>query len=355
MVTPISPALISAFDSQAGFCERLGSPFNAALASTAAGAMRQGDDLEGLLRPWAGLTLQEIGEAAVTLRLLGACHDLALSGEAPELAAAYPAPERGGDPKAAWSIARTEMAARRDRFEAFLGHEPQTNEVRRSAVLLPGFLAIAQATGLPLRCFELGASAGLNLNWDGFRYRLGDFAWGPEDSDVQLAAEWRGPPPPLGAPIRVLERSACDRRPVDLTDPAQRRRLLAFIWPDQFERLAAARAAIDLALSRGVQVEAADAAEWPAGRAEAAAGAATVLYHSIFWQYLPEASRARLATLIETLGRAATPEAPFAWLRMEPPPGDLAQIELRLTLWPGGEDRRLARVHPHGAWLEWDG
>ena len=32
-----------------------------------------------------------------------------------------------------------------------MAHEPQTNEVRRSACLLPGFLTIAAETGLPLR------------------------------------------------------------------------------------------------------------------------------------------------------------------------------------------------------------
>ena len=223
MDSSISAALISAFEAQAGFCEQLGSPFNAALAGAAAEAMQRGDELEGLLAPWAGLTVQQIGEAAVALRLLGACHDLALSGEAPELVAAYPAPDRAGEPRAAWRIARAAMGVRRELFAAFLGHEPQTNEVRRSAVLLPGFLAIADSTRLPLRGFELGASAGLNLNWDAFGYRLGDHAWGPDDAAVRLSAEWRGQPPPLDAPIEVLERSACDRRPVDLTDPAQRR------------------------------------------------------------------------------------------------------------------------------------
>ena len=33
---------------------------------------------------------------------------------------------------------------------------------------------------------------------------------------------------------------------------------------------------------------------------------------------------------------------------MEPPPDNLALMELRLTLWPGGEDRRLATRAP--AW-----
>ena len=40
-----------------------------------------------------------------------------------------------------------------------------------------------------------------------------------------------------------------------------------------------------------------------------------------------------------------------AWLRMEPAPDNIARMELRLTLWPGGEERVLAAVHPHGAWV----
>ncbi len=37
----------------------------------------------------------------------------------------------------------------------------QTNEVQRSAVLVPGFLRVAARTGLPLRIREIGSSAGL--------------------------------------------------------------------------------------------------------------------------------------------------------------------------------------------------
>jgi hypothetical protein len=28
-------------------------------------------------------------------------------------------------------------------------------------------------------------------------------------------------------------------------------------------------------------------------------------------------------------------------------------VEVRLRLWPGGEDRLLARAHHHGAWVDW--
>ena len=58
---------------------------------------------------------------------------------------------------------------------------------------------------------------------------------------------------------------------------------------------------------------------------------------------------------MEIHGATATPDAPLAWLRMEPAPGRLVPIELRLTLWPGGEERRLATVQAHGAWVNWDG
>ncbi len=47
-----------------------------------------------------------------------------------------------------------------------------TNEVGRSAVLHPGFRAVAAEAGAPLNLIEIGPSAGLNLIWDryGVRY-----------------------------------------------------------------------------------------------------------------------------------------------------------------------------------------
>jgi hypothetical protein len=56
---------------------------------------------------------------------------------------------------------------------------------------------------------------------------------------------------------------------------------------------------------------------------------------------------------VANLGAQATLEAPFAWVRMEPLLDNLAVTELRLTLWPGGEDRLLAQVSPHAHWVRW--
>jgi hypothetical protein len=83
-------------------------------------------------------------------------------------------------------------------------------------------------------------------------------------------------------------------------------------------------------------------------------GQALVLMHSVMWQYLPSAEQGAIQALMEVAGAASTPETPLAWLRFEPPKPDV-HMELRCRIWPGGEDRLLARCHPHGAWVEWLG
>ena len=114
------------------------------------------------------------------------------------------------------------------------------------------------------------------------------------------------------------------------------------------------RDALEIAAGFPIDVDRADAREWlPAQLAETQRGTATVVMHSVFWQYMPPESQAALAQVIDGHGAQAGPEAPFAWLRMEPAPDNMAVMELRLTLWPGGQEQLLAEVHPHGAWVKW--
>ena len=287
---------------------------------------------------------------ALPLRLAGALHALVLSGADPVLAACYP-------PGDARSLGSALVAAltRHDAFvRSFLPSPPQTNEVGRSAVLLGGFLQVASDTGLPLRLLEIGASAGLNLLWDRYGYRVGDGTWGDPEGPVQLAPRWSGPLPPLATPVAVAERAGCDVAPIDLARSKARLRLRGYVWADQPERLARIDGAIALARTAGVVVERADAARWVADRLRLPApGRATVLYHSIMWQYMPAASQAALRATIEQAGAAATAEAPLAWLRFEPSGSGMGP-ELRLTSWPGARDRRLATAHPHGAAVRWE-
>lgn len=344
------PDIAKALTLQAGVCRTMGSPLNGELLEQAAADYLAGGPVKALLTPWERLELRALFDAAVALRLIGSWHELALSGDDPATAAAYATL----DGKAIWAAVRAAMGRHRERLARFMAHEPQTNEVRRSIALVGGFLEIAKATGLPLRCFEIAASAGLNLSWDRYRYRMGEVEWGDPASTVSMDTAWTGEAPPLDAKVEVIERAACDRRPTDLTDPHQRRRLISYIWADQTERLARIRAAIEVALSNATQVETADAVDWVRARVAPRPGAATVLYHSVFWQYMAPESQAELAAVIAQIGATATRDAPFAWLRMEPP-GSTTRMDIRLTLWPCGEEKLVAHAGAHGADVQWFG
>jgi hypothetical protein len=337
---------------QAGICANIGSPFYGGLLERIAGDLEAGGPACGLYVRWSDTDLRSLYNDGVPIRVANTFNHLAMGEEAPALATVWPRPGREIDADAAWQAAKAAIEPHFDVLSRFLDHEPQTNEVRRAGGLLGGFLTVAAETGLPLRSFEIGASAGLNQHWDRFRYEMGPVTWGDPAASVVVDAEWSGGAPRL-APVPVVEKGACDRRPTDLTDPAQRRRLLACIWPDMFQRLERSRRAIDLALDLGVRVDEADALDWTRAKVRPQAGTATVLFHSIFWQYLPAATQAALAEAIEAIGAMATREAPFAWLRYEPPPTNMATVEIWLKQWPGAEDRRLAETHPHGASVTW--
>jgi hypothetical protein len=342
--------LLRAVKAQAAVCASFGSLFYAGLMTAMAADFD--DAARALFAPWDGLSFEALLEAAVVLRFLGALHDLALTGDDPFVAATFPP---ASDAAAAWAAVRAAIATQRRRIEAFMTNEPQTNEVRRSACLLPGFLTIATATGLPLSCLELGASAGLNQLWHRYGYDYGTAGvWGDPAAPLQLAADWTGAPPPLDARLSVVASRACDHKPIRIAAPAERQRLVAYIWPDQPERIARFNAAADMAIAAGTLVERADAVDWVRAHAAPRAGVATVVFHSVFWSYLSAAAQVAITATLEDYGAAASRAAPLAWLRMEAVPGRPAPIELRLTLWPGGEDRRLATVQAHGAAIAWE-
>jgi hypothetical protein len=339
-----------AFVEQAETCAGMGSPFTARLCRLVAARLEPGGVVADRILGWSG---DPRGRAdALPLRLAGALHGLVLDGTDPGLVAVYPPNDATDD--ALWAAVAGAFATHAAAILARLEGPPQTNEPMRSAALCPGFLTVAALTGLPLVTSELGASAGLNLIWDRFAYRFGAAGWGDTGSPVVIAPDWHGPVPPL-PPARVVARAACDRAPQDLRRPEARQRLVSFVWADQSARLARTAAAIDLALTEDVVVEAADAPEWLEARlAEAHAHAAHVVYHSIFWQYLPAAAQERCRTALEAAGARANAAAPLAWLRLEAD-GGAPGAALSLTLWPGGETRLLGRADYHGAWVRWTG
>ena len=347
-------AVRAALAQQARFCAGLGAPFTGALCRVLADAVPPASLTGQRLAAWPGEPMTD----ALPMRLTGALHALVRGGRAPGLAALYPPAAMPDDAALRLALAAlfTDPAADAA-VAAFLDSPPQTNEVGRAGALMPGLLCVAAATGLPLALLELGASAGLNLNMDRFAHDLGGVLAGDQASAVIVRPHWQGPPPPAAA-IRVVARQGVDIAPLDAGDPAVAERLLAFIWADQPERLARTQAAIALARRHPPPLARGDAADWLEHALALADGTATVVYHSIAFQYFPAPAQERIRAHLAHVGASATPARPLAWLRLEmDDPANPAQPAIRLTLWrgQGPEEQLLGHAHAHGTFVQWAG
>jgi hypothetical protein len=340
--------LVACLRLQARACGFLGSSFYEALLGHLIGDVEAEGPTWDILGPYSG----EPFEAAMTLRFLGAVHRRVLEGHAPALARHFPSVGGDGDPDAAWLQLRALLPSHAAAIAGYLGHPPQTNEVARSAAMAGGFLTIARERALPLRLLEIGTSAGLHLRFDHYRYEATNAAFGDPASPVRFAGLWEGAPP-FDATCAVAVRAGCDLDPVDPTSPEGRLKLTSYVWPDQSERLAELRGALEVAARVPASVARGAAAEWLGGQlAEPAPGVATVVFHSIVWQYLSHADRERVRCTIEEAGSRASTGAPVAWLRFEPS-ADRTCAEVRLASWPGGGDRLLATAGYHGRPVRW--
>ena len=334
---------------QAEWCARGGSrsPLYAHILTWAAEDVRRGGMTWAILEPHRDEPLS----AALGLRLMAGVHRLVLSGRAPRLEPHYPSVGGEADLAGVWDdfVATLEEAA--SELAQLVRRPLQTNEVGRCAALLGGFLVVARETGLPLRALEVGASAGLNLRWDHYLYEARGHKWGDPSSPVRLCGFDTPPAPPLDVRAEVIDRRGCDPNPVDPSSEDGRLTLLSCVWPDQPARLRLLRSALDVAARVPAEVDRAGALQWvPAQLEERRAGAATIVFHSIVMQYLSKPDRERFARLLEEAGEEATRDAPLAWLRMEPAG---AEAEVRLTTWPGGRERLLARAGYHGSPVRW--
>ncbi|NRB03160.1 MAG: DUF2332 family protein [Rhodobacteraceae bacterium] len=342
--------LDEAFRDQAETCTRMGSPFTGHVLRCLAESWPVGSALDQALSVYEG----DIGPAghSLPLRLAGGLHGLVLSGRDADLAALYPPNE-------------TDVAALQARIpETLKTHEdfliewtrtaPQTNEVRRSAALIAGAHVARAHFDRPFVISELGASGGLNLNWDRYAVAAGDARFGAADPVLTLRPDWDGPLPPATPPV-VAARAGVDLAPLNPADPKDRLRLTAFLWADQPERLALTAAAAPV---QQTKVEQGDAIDWLEQRlASAPAGHLHFIQHTVAWQYFPAEAQARGQAMIEAAGQAATSDTQLAWMQMETDGDRTGKIGAALTLrlWPGDITLDLGRADFHGRWVTWQG
>ena len=288
--------------------------------------------------------------------LFAAVQYLLLSGVDHRLAAHYPiiaGPEHL--PAPAFSRFRDFCLQHRESVvELVRTRRTQTNVVRRCTCLLPAFSLVCQETSLPLALIDMGASAGLNLNFDryAYSYRRGGhdvLRWGPARAKIRLEAELRGAAdlPPLPAAISVASRDAIDLDPVYLDDPDQLLWLRALIWPEHVERhqqLIDAAAEIEHGNIRMHRGDAADIL--PSLIETVSLDHAPVVYSTIAFYQFSRKSRGRIG---ETLA-AASGARPVWQVAMEG-----LNPRLSVTRYRGGtgETEILADVSAHGWWIDW--
>jgi len=343
--------LLKSLELQGQICVGLGSPMYGDVLARVAADVAAGGVFAGILAGHAN----DAGRLAVPLRLLGGLHRLALDGRAAGLQRWYPSTGGHWDAEAAWPDIALAAADHAEQLRAALDQPPQTNEVGRAAALIGGLLALRHRFALPVRLFEIGCSAGLNLRADHYRYRYPGGQWGPADSPVTIDDAWRGQLPPAAA-IEIVARHGYDIAPLDAAGRDGELTLLSYVWPDQPERLDRLRGAISIARRVPAELQRCNAVDAVAGLPVEAA-ALTVLWHSIMWQYLSADEQAAVRAGIDAVGAQARSDAPFAHLTLEPQrrtPDAPVEFAVRARCWPGGDDTLLGVCSPHGPPVVWE-
>ena len=235
----------------------------------------------------------------------------------------------------------------------------QTNEVGRLATLTPAFALLG--AGEPLALLEVGASAGLCLYPDRYRY-----AWSTAEGTVTaggsgpvLAADVAGPAPLPAEPPDVAWRGGIDLNPLDVTDPDAMGWLTTLVWPEHADRRDRLERAIAVARTDPPRLVRGDLLEELPGLVEqAAAHGPVVVFHSAVIAYLEPGDRTRFQELMTGLvsegrchwvsneGKRVLPEVTATGPEV---PEELPTFVL------GIDGRAMAWTHGHGRSMTWLG
>jgi hypothetical protein len=297
------------------------------------------------------------GQPAANI-LLGAVHVLLLQGANHPLADHYPSVRPGAEPSCEPVQAFKEFVAKHEAalipiIEAGITN---TNEVGRSATLMPAFDHVARTAGQGLHLIELGPSAGFNLNFDRYAYvysrdGVDAIQTGPPSASVQLNCELRGPhdPPLSDDPVPILSRRGLELNPIDLRDARARLWLKALVWPELSARHACLDQAITSQLEHPVAIFRGDALKLltPAIETLPPGGVAVVFHSHVTYQF-SEQMRAALDELLSRLSRLR----PIHRISIEYHNGG---YPIRHGVYAGGTvtQTTLGLCDPHGMWLEW--
>ena len=237
---------------------------------------------------------------------------LVLCNKDPGLNSVYP-PNIPSD-EALWAAVQNALQKHSKFLLEFIKLPPQTNEIRRSSVMIAASHLLAHRFGLPMVLSELGASGGLNLLFDRYQLIVGKARFGARTPIITLAPDWSGPLPP-DTRFEVINKAGVDLSPLDPAKAKDRLRLLAYSWPDQPDRIERLKNA---APHQTTKVDKEDVADWlPRRLTYHPKGHLHLVYNTVAWQYFPALVQHACTTALEQAGARATTTSPLAHLAME--------------------------------------
>lgn len=297
---------------------------------------------------------------------LGAVHYLVLSGVAHSLAGFYASVTNSVRPPSLERRTATEaggaLAAFRDfcaAYRADIDHLlrtrlVQTNEVGRSACLMPAFNHVASFSNAPLALIDVGASAGLNLLCDRYFYDYGDLGTaGDPSSPLRLTCQVvGGNRPPVEALPAIAYRAGCDLNVSDVSDADQALWLRALVWPEHRQRAEALAAAMTIVRADPPRLVEGNGADLLPSLIEEVPGDLTIcVIHSFVFNQIPRPERERFYA---TLARYAW-KRPIFDISFEHTSEGVRTAAIEMARCVRGEWRRivLAKCHAHGQSIEW--
>ena len=304
------------------------------------------------------LTQRQPGQQPSFL-LFGAVHYLLLSGLEHSLGGYYPslhgaaAADPSGAGPALVDFCRTYGA---DLAELIRTRLVQTNVVKRSAGLRLALWAVGQRCEQPVHLIEVGASAGIHLHVDRYRYVVGDRVFGSRGAAVTIETQWRGPgqPPDLDDVPAIASRTGVDLHPVPAADAAERLWLRALVWPENQHAAELLMAALDSVAADPPAIMAGDAISvCPRLGRSLPPGEPRVVFHAATRMHVPKARRAAFDEAIDSIADGGP--LFHAWL--EPPsvphhglPGGAGEM----LAMHGPGDAAALPIAPVDGHLEWE-
>jgi len=332
-------------------------PIVAAVLESLARVLPHAPGMRACIESWPG----DIAGAGVIFRLNAGLHALARSGRDRDLQAICRAAEAGKlpSPQDLDRALTATLACHTADLMQWMAGPTQTNEVARVAGLVAALMELGARAPMPVELLELGASAGLNLNFPHYCCQVGSALCGDPASHVRIAPGWRGREVPA-VPVALDRAVGVDLNPLDIRLDEDCERLHAYIWAGEQERDKRLNAAIALARTFPPRVDAGLASRWLARKLATPQreGYRRVVFHSMVVQYMPEVERRAVDAALALAAASACASRPLVRVGMEWS-ADRSAVELCVTMWDGsarsGRRTVVAHCHPYAEWFEWHG